>query len=73
VNREYRRGLSIHPWRAPVLRMRMAKVLLPTLTTWGRTVRKSRFQLHREEFRPKFLSLVMSLVGTIVLKSERSQ
>jgi hypothetical protein len=32
----------------------MAEVLLTTLTIWGRPVRKSRTQLHREEFR-KFI------------------
>ena len=41
VNREYRRGLSTHP----VLRISVADVLLSTLTTWGRPVRKSRIQL----------------------------
>ena len=48
VNREYRRGLSTHPWDALVLRISVADVSLPTLTTWGRPVRKSRIQLQRE-------------------------
>jgi hypothetical protein len=66
---DYRRGLSTHPWGAPVLRLSMVEVLLPTLTTWGRPVRKSRIQLQREVFSPRVLSLVMSLEGTMVLKS----
>ena len=60
VNREYRAGLSPHPWGAPVLRVSVADVLLPTLTTWGRPARKSRIQLQREVFSPRILSLVMS-------------
>ena len=51
VNREYRRGLSTHPWGVPVLRISVADVLLPTLTSWGRPVRKYRIQLQREVFR----------------------
>jgi hypothetical protein len=38
--------------RGPVLRISVADVLLPTLTTWGQTVRKSRIQLQREVFNP---------------------
>jgi hypothetical protein len=30
VNREYRRGLSTHPWGAPVLKISVADVLLVT-------------------------------------------
>ena len=59
VNREYRRGLSTQP-RGPVLRISVEDVLLPTLTTWGQPVRKSRIQLQREVFSPRVLSLVMS-------------
>ena len=70
VNREYRRGLSTHPWGAPVLRISVADVLLPTLTTWGRPVRKSRIQLQREVFSPRFLSLVMIFEGTMVLNAQ---
>ena len=44
VNREYRRVLSTHPCGAPVLRSSGVEMLLPTLTTWGRPVRKSRTQ-----------------------------
>ena len=29
VNREYRKGLSTHPWGGPVLRISVADVLLP--------------------------------------------
>jgi hypothetical protein len=46
----------------------MVDVLLPTLTTWGQLVRKSRIQLQREVFNPRVLSIVM--VGTMVLKAE---
>ena len=48
----------------------MADVLLPTLTTWGWPVRKSRTQLQREVFSPRVLSLAMSFEVTMVLKSE---
>jgi hypothetical protein len=48
---------------APVLRISVADVLLPTLTTLGQAIRKSRIQLQREVFSPKILSLVMSFVG----------
>ena len=36
---------------APVLRIIMADVLLPTLTTWGQPVRKSGIQFQREVFK----------------------
>ena len=38
VNREYSRGLSTHPCGAPVLRVSVAEVMMPTLTTWGQPV-----------------------------------
>jgi hypothetical protein len=41
VNREYRRGQSTHPFGAPVLRISMAEMLLPTFTTWGRPIMKT--------------------------------
>ena len=58
------------PWGTPVLRISVADVLLPTLTTWGRPVRKSRIQLQREVFSPRILSLVLSFEGTMVLNAE---
>ena len=58
------------PLRVPVLRISVADVLLPTLTTWGQPVRNSRIQLQREVFSPKFLSLAMSFEGTMVLNAE---
>ena len=67
VNREYRRKLSTHPWESPVLRISVADVLIPTLTTCGWPVRKSWFQLQREVFSPRFLSLVMSFEDIMVL------
>ena len=70
VNREYRKGLSTHPCGAPVLRVSVVEERLPTLTTWGRPVRRSRFQLQREVFRPRVLSLVTSLEGIMVLNTE---
>jgi hypothetical protein len=48
----------------------MPDVLLTTLTTWGRPVRKSRSQLQREVFSPRVISLVMSFEGTMVLNAE---
>ena len=56
------------PLRGPCVSV--ADVLLPTLTTWGWPVRKSRIQLQREMFSPIALSLVMSLEGTMVLNAE---
>jgi hypothetical protein len=61
VNRVNRRGLSTHPCGAPVLRISEVEGLFPTFTTWGRPVRKSRTQLHRVRFRPRALSLMISL------------
>ena len=49
------------------MRISVADVLLPTLTTWVRPVMKSRIQLQREVFSPRVLSLVMSFEGTMVL------
>ena len=53
-----------------MLRISVENVLLPTLTTWGQPVRKSRIQFQREVLRPRVLSLVMSFVGTMVLNAE---
>ena len=60
------KGTEHAPLRAPVLRITVADVWLPTLTTWGQPVRKFRIQLHREVFSPS----VLSFVGTIVLNAE---
>ena len=49
-----------------MLRISVADLLLPTLTTWVRPVRK----LQREVFSPRVLSLVMSFEGTMVLNAE---
>ena len=70
VNGEYRRGLSTHPYGAPVLRDSEVEMLFPTFITWGRPVRKSRTQLHREGLSPRASSLMMSLEGTMVLNAE---
>ena len=52
-----------------MLRISVADVLLPNLTTWRRPVRKSMIQLQREVFSPKVLSLLMSFEGTMVLNA----
>ena len=44
VNKEYRRGLSMHPCGSPVLRI--SEEVFPTFTTWGWPVMKSWIQLH---------------------------
>ena len=67
-NREYRRVLST--LEGPVLKISEVEMLFPTFTTWGWPVRKSRTQLHRVVFRPRALSLMMSLEGTMVLNVE---
>ena len=56
--------------RGPVLRISVADVLLPTLTTWGWPNRKSSIQLQREVFSPRVLSLLMSFEGTMVLNTD---
>ena len=53
-----------------MLRISVVDVFLPTLTTWGQPVRKSRIQMQREVFSPRILCLVMSFVGTMVLNAE---
>ena len=58
------------PGGVPVVRVSVADFLFPTLTSWGRPVRKSRIQLQREVFSPRILSLVMSFEGTMVLNAE---
>ena len=63
-------GLGTQPWGDPVFRVRGLEVCLPTLTTWGLAVRKSRIQGHRGVFRPSSISLPASLLGTMVLKAE---
>ena len=45
-------------------------VLLPTLTPWGRPVRKARIELQREVFSRRGPSLMMSLEGKMVLNTE---
>ena len=53
-----------------MLTISVGDVMLPTLTTWGRPIRKSRIQLQREVFTPRVLSLVMSFEGAMVLNTE---
>ena len=42
VNREHRKELNTQPCGVPVLRISVVEVLLPTLTTCGQPIRKSR-------------------------------
>ncbi len=70
VYKEYSRGLKMQPWGAPMLRMRVDEVCPLTLTTWVLPVRKSRTNLHSEVFNPRYLCLVMSQAGTMVLNAE---
>ena len=63
-------GSKHTPLRGPVFRIRVADVLLPNLTTWGRLIRKSKIQLQREVLSPRVFRFVMSFVGTMVWKSE---
>jgi hypothetical protein len=63
-------GTEHAPLRGPGLRISMADVLLPILTTWGWPIRKSMIQLQREGFSPRILSLVMSFERTMVLNTE---
>ena len=50
-----------------MLRVSVEEVLLPTLSTEGRPVRKSRIQLQREVFSPRVPSLVMSLERNMLM------
>ena len=70
VNREYRRGLRMHPCGAPVLRISGVEMLFPAFTIWGRPVSKPRTQFHRAVSRPRVPSLMISLVVTMVLNAE---
>ena len=53
-----------------MLRIRLEEIMLLTFTAWGLRTRKSRTQLHREEFSPRVVSFMMSLDGTMVLKAK---
>ena len=68
--KEYSKGLRAQPYRTPVLRMITEEVLLSILTGCGPWVRKSRVQLQKEESSPRPLSLEMSFIGIMVLKTE---
>jgi len=78
VYREYSRGLRMQPWGIlgsgdPVFTLLQTphlEVCLPTLTTLGLAVRKSRIQAHRGVFSPSSISLPASLLGSMVLKAE---
>jgi hypothetical protein len=68
--KEYRKGLSTQPWGAPVFYFNEFDNLVPTLTTWGRCVRKSRTHLQIFNGKPRFNILVNIFCGRIVLKAE---
>lgn len=61
VSRVKRRGLSTHPWGAPVFSVMVLEVLLLTQTVCVLPIRKSSSQLHRELLSPSWSSLWMSL------------
>ncbi len=62
VSRVKRRGLSTHPWGAPVFSVMVLDVLMPTRTAWGLPVRKSNSQLHREVVEPQLDQFVSELL-----------
>ncbi len=70
VSRVKRRGLSTHPWGAPVFSVMVLDVLLPTRTAWGLPVRKPNSQLHSDVLSPSWTNLWMSCWGMIVLNAE---
>jgi hypothetical protein len=57
---EYRRRLRTHPC-GPVLRISFEDIMLPTVTSLGAARQEVQDELHREEFRPRKVSFVMSL------------
>ena len=57
-------------FRISMLRISVADVLLPTLTTWELPIRKSRNQLQGEVVSSRVLSLGKSFEGTMVLNAE---
>ena len=48
----------------PVMKVSVAEVMLPTLITWGRPVRKSRIHLQREVFSHRVQSLETMVLNT---------
>ena len=64
LNREYRRGAEHAPLWGPHVEDQCGGGVVAYLHQEFRT------QLHREGFRPRALSLVVSLEGTMVLKAE---
>ena len=70
VNMEYKRRLSTQPCGAPVLSISVTEMFLPPHL--GSADRESRTtQLQRDEFRPRALSLVTRLWGTMVWNAEQ--
>jgi hypothetical protein len=68
VNREYRRGLRMHPCGDPVLRISGVEILLPTLTTWGWTVKEVQDPVAHGGVQTQ--GFMMSLEGSMVLNNK---
>lgn len=69
VNNVYSRGLSTHPWTAPMLSIIVDEVTLPIRTTCHLPFWKSRIQFHKEAVMRRSRNLT-SLDGIMVLKPE---
>ena len=63
-------GAEHAPLRVPCVEDQRGRYVVTYPYHLGRPVRKSRIQLQREVFSPRFLSLVMSFEGTMVLNAE---
>lgn len=70
LNREYSKGLSTLPCRAPVLKATKEDMFLTLHTCRGLPVRKSKTKLHRMGPKSRSLSLDFSLVRMTMLSTE---
>ncbi len=68
VSRVKRRGLSTHPWGAPVFSVMVLDVLMPTRTAWGLPVRKSNSQLHREVLSPSWTIYMLTNEAFVLIR-----
>ena len=57
VNREYRRGLRMHPCGAPVFMISGVEMLFPTFTTWGAARQKFQDQVAQDGVETQGLKL----------------
>ena len=71
VNREYRRGLSTHPWGGSSVEDQRGRCVATYTHHLGAASQESRILLQREGFSPRIFSLVMSFESTIVLNAEQ--